>query len=386
MQGSVGILGIYRSKLSLINDDQNLEEMIYHACKSALKDACMEIDEVDSIMMASSDQVDGRAISMMLTAGSCGSYLRNALNTSSNGDHALVLGCLKILSGLSDVCLVASWSKTSEAPIEQVENLGAEPFFTRPLGTSAISLTAMQVAAYVNTYEIDEKVAAEIVVKNRNNAVYNPFAHIKQKVTAEEVIASPEVAMPLKELHLPPKSDGVCVLILVSERKSRQISNRELSWINGFGWARDSFWLSERNLKRIESLETAAKQAYSMAGISNPKTQIDFAEVDEITAYHELMIYEALGFEELGKGYELIKNGTTYSHGKLPVNASGGTLASNPYFTTGLMRVVDTVSQLRGQAGSYQLPSVSVGLAHSSDPFAAQGNSVFVIGYHSNYN
>lgn len=378
MSASVGILGAYQTRYGPENNEESLEEMIFHTCKATLEKANMDISDIDSIVMASSDQVDGRAISMMVTNASCGGYLKDSLNTSSSGEHALVLACLKILSGLSDACLVAAWSKCSEVPIDRVENLGADPFFTRPIGTSALTATAMQVLTYQTQHSCNEKAAAGVVVKNRRNGSINPYAHLQTPVTIEEVLGGDIVISPLRELFLPPRSDGACALVLVSEKKAQELGIKNLIWINGFGWARDSYWLNERE-GNLKSLVKASEQAYKMAGINNPREEISFAELHEITAFHEIMAYEALGFALPGEGQKLILEGVTGPEGDLPVNLSGGTISSNPYFATGLSKVVEVVTQLRGEAGKRQVSRPQIGLAHSSDPFAAQGNSVFIL-------
>ena len=100
---------------------------------------------------------------------------------------------------------------------------------------------------------------------------------------------------------------------------------------------------------------TAAKKAYSMAGIKDPLKQIDVAEISEEYSYQELLWMEGLGFCEPGEAGKLIDCGVTKMGGKLPVNPSGGMLSGNPNIVAGMARVAEAVLQLRGEAGERQV-------------------------------
>jgi len=144
------------------------------------------------------------------------------------------------------------------------------------------------------------------------------------------------------------------------------------------GWASDTYWIGERDLSRLTSLEEATIRAYQAAQIKDPLKEIDLAEIQEVTAYHELMSYEALLFCGPGEASRLILDGVTGSGGKLPVNLSGGTLSTNPYFASGLVRVAEAALQVLGKAGEHQLPGVQVALAQTTSGFAGQSSATFI--------
>jgi acetyl-CoA C-acetyltransferase len=116
-----------------------------------------------------------------------------------------------------------------------------------------------------------------------------------------------------------------------------------------------------------------------MAGIDNPKTEIDLFEIQEISAYHEMMNYEALGLCEYGEGVQLIDHGVTLKDGKLPVNLSGGSLSSNPIFCCGLINVAEAAMQIRGEAGNQAKNQIRKALAHGTYGFCGQGNTVVIL-------
>lgn len=373
----VAIVGVYQTKFESAKSGQTLEELIYHSVQALLKNTEITIKDIDSIVTASSDQIDGRAISMMLTSSPTGAEMKDLINSSGAGEHALILAYLRILSGVFETSLVVNWTKCSEIQLPQVEHLGCDPFYERDIGLTSLIANALQACTYVNRYELPEEIAAKVVEKNRKNAVNNPYAHLQKEVTVDEVLQSKMLSWPLRELEVPPQSDGVCAVVLASEEKAHFFSNN-YAWIRGIGWNTDTYWMGDRDLTQMTSLSLAAESAYAMAGIRNPKEEIAVAELHDISAYHELMEYEALGFCGKGEGASLIEKGITNINGALPVNPSGGTLSSNPIFASGSVRVIEAALQVMGKAEKRQV-NAKTALAQASSGFAGQNNSVFIL-------
>lgn len=358
-------------------EDKRLEQVIFESCSKALSDAKISRDEIETVVMGAQDEIDGRSISSMVAAGPAGSFLKDETRAANEGIYALIVAYLYVASGLKDVCLVSSWSKCSETPVDLITNLRFEPFFSRSVGLNYVTAAALQACVYSNERKLSEEAVAEIVVKNRENAMNNPFAHVRRFVTVDDVLSSRVVAYPLKKLHLPPKSDGACALVVVSRDIAETLTNRRVA-IRAMGWATDAYYLGNRDLTKLTSLEKAAEMAYRNAGIKNPLDEIDVCEVADVTAYHELMAYEALGFSD--NGGSLIEEGVTRMNGELPVNPSGGILSSNPMVASGLVRVAECYLQLTRRGGDRQVRGVETALAHGSEGPCCQENAVVILG------
>ncbi|NQU02941.1 MAG: thiolase family protein [Syntrophaceae bacterium] len=378
MLNKVGIIGVAQSHFGE-ESGKSLEELIFQTCNEALVDAGITIDGVDGIVISSNDQVDGRPISIMVTAGSVGAYQRDLLDVPSSGEHALILGYMRVLSGNFETQLIASWSSLEADDLRTVQNITCEPIYQRQLGLHDITTNALQAAAYLSKYEGAAEGAAQVVVKNRTWGKKNPRSHLRKGVEAAEVSSSPYVCWPVRRLMVPPESSGVVALVIASEKKAKELDKRQVAWIEGVGWASDTYWMGERDLSRLTSLEEATIRAYQAAQIKDPMKEIDIAEIQEVTAYHELMSYEALLFCGPGEASRLILDGVTGSGGKLPVNLSGGTLSTNPYFASGLVRVAEAALQVMGKAGEHQLPGVQTGLAQTTSGFAGQNSATFIL-------
>ena len=123
---------------------ESLEELQYRITRMALADAGLTIDDIDGIVVAGNDQLDGRAISMMAASGSTGGVDRDILSTPSSAEHALVLGALRVATGLYQTQLVVVWSPTEAAPLHEVERLAVDPYFHRRLPRTPVDDAAVQ--------------------------------------------------------------------------------------------------------------------------------------------------------------------------------------------------------------------------------------------------
>jgi acetyl-CoA C-acetyltransferase len=227
-------------------------------------------------------------------------------------------------------------------------------------------------------FGVSEEQCAKVAVKNLGNALFNPYAHMKKRVTVDDVLNSETVSDPLKALECAPKSEGVASVLLASGDAAERFTDKPV-WIKGFGTSMDHFNLGDRDLLNGQ-LTVAAERAYRMAGIRQPRKEIDLAEICEPYAFQELLWCEKLGFCPDGEGGKLIDSGETQMYRAFPVNPSGGVLAMNPYVSRGLYRVIEAAMQIRGRAGEHQVDKkVRTALAHGTHGFAGQCHSVVIL-------
>ncbi len=356
------------------------EDMVFEVAKGAAEMAGVTREEIDTVINASSDYLDGRTISELFLTMPSGAYLKDYTKTEMDGAFAALYGVMKILAGTHDVALIVANTQGSTFNPHQVSYHMLDPTFDRQLKVlNDMAIAAIQARMYMDKYGVGEEEVAMVSVKNLWCAAKNPNAHRKMPgVTVEDVLGSKMLYEPIRELMMSPVSDGACAVVLASEEKARKLTDNPV-WIEGVGSSQD-FYVRDRNLQRLEALEKAARRAYRMAGIKDPFAEIDVAEVTERYAHEELMIYEALGFCEEGKARRLVDNYVTWLGGQMPVNPSGGALGADPITATGLIRIVEAAKQIRGEAGTYQVPEVRRALAHGQAGICAQSNIVFILG------
>jgi acetyl-CoA C-acetyltransferase len=93
---------------------------------------------------------------------------------------------------------------------------------------------------------------------------------------------------------------------------------------------------------------------------------VDFAEVHDCFTIAEIMVMEAIGVVEPGKGGPAVMDGLTAFDGKFPINPSGGLKAKgHPVGATGVAQICEAVSQLRGEAGQRQLKNARTAMTQN---------------------
>ncbi len=378
MDEKVGVIGTGVTYFNKNNRKQRLEEMIFEASYNALDNAGVKREQIDGLVIAACDELDGRSISSMLTATPAGGYLKDEIKVTDEGAYAVFLGAMRVLAKDLEIALVVSWNKTSEGPIDNVMSMRWEPFFHRGLGLNHITSAALMANQYMEKYEISEKIPAMIVEKNINNGNDNPLIMEKRNLSFTQVLDSEVISWPIKKEETGPLVDTACAIVLASEKKCEELGVQPI-WIEGMGSAIDTYYIGDRDLSSLEALKIAAQKAYLMAGINDPLNQLDVVELHDLTPYHELIAYEGLGFCKHGYASKLINDGVTYPGGRLPVNLSGGTLSANPFFCGGLIRFLEAYYQLKGNNDNYKKLNANTALAHSTNGFAAQGHVVFIL-------
>jgi acetyl-CoA C-acetyltransferase len=368
----VGVVGVVLRPCIADDGRYALEELLHAAMHGALADAGLGVADLGGIVVAANDQYDGRAISVMMASGPLGGVDRDILSTPSAGEHALVLGALRVLSGQFRTQLVAAWSPTEASSIPEAQRLAMDPYFHRRLPLDELAAAALQAGVLEHAAPGTAVLADRVLAKNRANGA-RAFPDL---VSAEITLGRP-IRWPLRAGMVPAPVTGVVALMLASEDFIAERGLGPVAWISGMGWATEPAFLGDRDLATAPALEAAAAQAYRAAGVTDAATAFDLAEITDVTAYQELLALEALGIA--GRGEWAGRMGDFAADGVLPVNLSGGVGSLNPVFCTGLVRIAEVVQQLRGRAGLHQKAGARRGLAHAASGPAMQYQTVIVL-------
>jgi acetyl-CoA C-acetyltransferase len=376
---AVAIVG-YAAQSGPADVPRNLEDMILGAARGALASAALARDDVGAIVISASDQIDGRAISSMLTGGPAGAFLNDEINIASSPGHAFVIACLEILSGQHERILLTSWGKASEIAVEggtaAAERLSADPVYERDAGLEPVTALGLQAGLHRARARGGEAAARAVVIRNRANAARNERAVGRAPVDERAIAGSALLAHPLRALELPPVCDGAYSLVLAAAGDAPAGS----PVVEGFGWCADSSRLGERDLLGLPHLRSAAAAAYERAGVQDPRAELDLCELHAASGDAEVLAYPALGLCEEGCGADFARSGVADADGDLPVNPSGGPFGGEAPFGGGLRTIVETVRQLRGEAGAVGEAGARRALAQIATGFAGQLQTVVVLG------
>jgi acetyl-CoA C-acetyltransferase len=358
---------------AIAGHDRSLEELIYDTTQQALADAGLTIEDIDGIVVGCNDQLDGRAISVMMASGAVGGVDRDILSTPSGSEHAFILGALRVASGQFRTQLVVAWSPTEASSIPEAERLAADPYFHRALPLDELSAHALQATALEQAVSGVHDLAATVLAKNRRHgtiAYPDPPLHPKPG-PARWPLAAGTTTSPVT---------GCVAMVLATSEFIAERKLTDVAWIRGMGWATETSFLGDRDLSTAPALQAAARQAYDEAGITDPVAQLDVVEITDATPYAELLAYEALGLSVRQDWAARVGDGTFTREGGLPVNLSGGVQTFNPVFCTGLIRFAEIANQVRGRAGAHQHANARNGLAQAGSGFAMQYQAAIVLG------
>ena len=355
----------------------------------------------------------------------------------ATGGQAIQAGWETIASGRNDVCLVAGFETMSHVETwkgNEFIALASDTNFDYPVGGFYTGYYALMVQRHIYEYlrrkkfaaikdereaqhaaaEEAKRIMAMVAVKNHVNALHNPYAQYPEKLTVEQSLKREMIAYPLNRSSICTMSDGAAVVILASEDKAFEYTDRPVL-IKGVGCGTDTMRLSDRPEGKVplfawETAEyysklrypgvhsfragrTAALEAYKNAQIRNPREEISFVELHDAYASSEIQTYEDIGLCKYGEGYDFVAEGHPFlsnidyglklpHKGTMPVNPSGGLIAcGHPVGATGIMQGVFALWQLQGTIGKHfgndrlQIKDAERGLIHSH---AGTGSSVTV--------
>ena len=282
-----------------------------------------------------------------------------------------------IRAGFYDCVLALGVEKVTHTGTNQSTTLFSycsDFFYEGGNGASFPGLFASIARAYMTKYKADEEDLAHVAVKNHVNGLLNPKAHVRKKITIEDVLNSPVVASPLKLLDCCPFSDGASAVILCNENFAKK-SGKPYIQVIGSGRGGSPAAVQGRNdMSTIPGTVIAANQAYKMAGIT--AQDVNFAEVHDCFTIAEIIDVEDLGFFQKGKAAGEIRDGATSRKGKIPINPSGGLKSKgHPIGATGIGQIVEVFEQFSGQAGERTIKDAEIALTHN---FGATGASAAV--------
>ena len=359
-------------------DSRSLEESIYAVTRAALRDADFAIEDVEGIVVAGNDELDGRAISVMMASGSVGGVDRDILSTPSAAEHAFVLGALRIASGQFATQLVVAWSPLEVDSIEDALKLGTDPYWHRALPQDELATHGLQASVLEHTVSGVRETAAAIVRKNRTHGAIAYPDRPLGPVESAFIASGKPTRWPLTDAMVAPPAFGLVAMVLADGKQVAKRKCDHVAWIRGMGWATEPGFIGDRDLSKAPSLDAARGQAYKAAGIKDASA-FDVAEIADGTPYQELLAYESLGICKRDRWSKYVASGAASRGGKLPVNLSGGALSFNPIFCAGLMRIAEAANQVRGRAGAHQVKNARRALAHAASGPAMHYNTVVVM-------
>lgn len=369
----VAIIGVGCTKFGELWD-KGFYDLVVDACYEAFEDASIKPEQIQAAWVGTGYGYHRGTALVPLHLGSI--PISRLENACASGTDALRNAAYAVAAGAYDIVLVIGVEKIKDygfsgLPVSPPSYPEVALSHTRP-ATPMPTQFALLANRYFYHYGIDyhegKTALAKIAVKNHRNGMLSPKAHLRMEVSLERVLNAPMIAKPLGLYDCCGVSDGAAAAILTRPEIAEKYRD-DYILIKGQGLAcGDEYAQISPDFDWTHWKENlaAAKAAYEEAGITNPREQIDVAELHDCFTINELVTYEDLGFSPRGKAISDIDAGFFELSGGLPVNPDGGLKSfGHPIGATGLRMVYEICHQLQDKAGPRQVENAKLGLIHN---------------------
>jgi acetyl-CoA C-acetyltransferase len=361
-------------------------DLVRQAVVRVFEDTGLEPKDIDGVVSGTMpSMMEGVAMTHLYFADVFQAVGKPILKTETCGSVGVSIAHTAyywVASGQADVILAVGHEKMNEGDSQATMTTVLEPFFQRYFISGAPGIFSMQSQQWATRFGIDEQMirdaATHISVHHHDDAFNNPYAHVKVRLTADDVNNARIITYPIRLYDVCPNSDGACAVIFVSEKMAKKLG-RKAAWVRGIGYRGEEQFFGDSDKAVWPSAVEAAQEAYGQAGITNPRKELDVAEVYNPFTYQEMLFYECFGFCDFGQAPGLVLKGVFDQGGELPCDPSGGVLCTNPIGATGLIRTAEAAMQVMGRAGDRQIPGAKTALAHAMGGID-QFNGVIILG------
>ncbi|HLR99609.1 MAG TPA: thiolase domain-containing protein [Mycolicibacillus parakoreensis] len=364
------VLGTGQTKYTAKRLDVSMNGLVREAIDAALADSGSTLADVDAVVVGKApDFFEGSMMPELFMAdamGATGKPLIRVHTAGSVGGSTAIVAASLVQSGKYRRVVAVAWEKQSES--NAMWGLSIPVPFTKPVGAGAGGYFAPHVRAYIRRSGAPEHIGAQVAVKDRLNGAKNPLAHLHQPdITVEKVMASQMLWDPIRYDETCPSSDGACAVVIGDDAAAdaRVADGAPVAWIHATALRTEPLAYAGRDQVNPQAGRDAAAALWRDAGITDPLTEIDTAEIYVPFSWFEPMWLENLGFAAEGEGWKLTEAGETAIGGRLPVNPSGGVLSSNPIGASGMIRFAEAAIQVMGKGGDHQVPGARKALGHA---------------------
>lgn len=295
-------------------------------------------------------------------------------NFCATGSEAFRNAAYAVASGACDIVMAVGVEKLKDSGYSGLVRSNVAGDGTAPEETlTAPAAFSLLDPAYCRKYGVDPEdmraAMTHVAWKNHVNGARNERAQFQKEIPKEKIAAgASKVAGRLGVLDCSGVSDGAACAILVRAEDAHRFTDRPmfvkaLAMVAGpaSGPIDPSY-----DYTSFPEVVACARDAYSQAGVEDPREEISLAEVHDCFTPTEIVLMEDLGFSERGEAWRDELDGAFDLDGRLPVNPDGGLKSfGHPVGASGLRMLFECWLQFRDEAGERQLEAPRLGLTHN---------------------
>jgi acetyl-CoA C-acetyltransferase len=379
--------------------DVGAEELMVESFSECIEDAGIDPGDIEAAWLGTCmDEVNvGKsAVPLSTTLRLPFIPVTRVENYCASGTESFRGAVYAVASGAYDTCLAMGVEKLKDTGYGGLpgggSNSGSFIWLWWPNLTAPGSF-AQLAAAYAAKHGIPEKdlkrAMAQVSVKSHENGAINPKAHLRKRVTIEQVMTAPVIAHPLGLFDCCGVSDGSACAIVTTVERAKDMGIKNPITVKALQLALSSgeeMAFNEWDGDHFVSTDLCSTKAYQEAGITNPREEISMMEVHDCFSITELVTCEDLHISERGRAWKDILDGFYNKDGKVPCQIDGGLKCfGHPIGASGLRMIYEMYLQLLGRAEERQLENPRYALTHNLGGFPFQNVcAICIIGRHKN--
>lgn len=362
INGKAYIVGAFEHPDRVI-PDRSVAQIHAENTAGVLADAGLKLSDIDGFFCTGGTGMVPVAMADYLGLQNI-TYLDGTMVGGSSPVYQIGHACAAIAMGKCNVALVTLANRPRSEAAPRGLTPSPEVAFELVYGSSTLGMYALAAQRHMYEFGTTHEQLAWVKVAASEHAQYNTHALLQKPVTVEDVLNSPMLSDPLHRLDCCVVTDGGGAVIVARPEVARQI-NRPKVKIMGHGEAP-----KHTNNGHLDLTFTGARwsgpRAFAEAGVT-PK-DIKYASIYDSFTITVVETIEDLGFCEKGKGGQFVADGGLRARGgKLPVNTDGGGLCNNHPGMGGMMKILEGVRQVRGEANpQVQVADCNLALVHGT--------------------
>jgi acetyl-CoA C-acetyltransferase len=352
------------------------KKMVVESCYEALNDAKMDPEMIEAgFLSVTAPEIEEQQNMGAVAADELGmvpASFAQIVSACAGGGVGLQYAVQAVMSGRCSRTLVVGIEKISDCMSTGEVLLGnLDVEFEYPLGYDYVDIMALMQTRYMSKYGASLESFAQFAAQDRWYASRNSKAvdNKRPPISVEDVLGSPMISWPITASQCARACDGSAALVIVPARDAKKYTDTPI-YIDGISMKTGPTYvgskfgypgIEEFDISESPATMAAAKDAYKQADIG--PSDINLAQVHDCFTINGIIQLEALGVFPLGKGALAAAAGETSLDGRCPTNTDGGRIGlGHPTGCTGVNMVVESVYQMRGQAGERQVktPDVAV--------------------------
>jgi len=378
LRGSVAVVGVAESDLGQVAPGLTALDLAGQGAARALADAGLTTRDVDGLFTV----VRGKQFSPLDVGEYLGIRPRYSDGTNVGGSSFLTHlhhAALALTAGECDVALITfgSTARSESGGSRLVRAAGPEqPDYDSEFRPRyPMSAYALAAARHMYEFGTTKEQLAEVAVAARQWASLNPKAFVRDPITVADVLARPILSSPFGSLDCCLVTDGGGAAVLVRAEEADDHAKPPV-YLLGAGEAHWHRWIAQMPDLTTTATVDSAGRAFAMAGIG--PSDVDVLQLYDAFTINPILFLEDMGFCAKGEGGPFVSGGRIAPGGALPVNTTGGGLSYCHPGMYGIFTIIESVRQLRGEAGDRQVEGAEIGVAHGNGlHLSSQATAVF---------